>query len=384
MIRKQTAYGSSSNHSDQSIYCDVSETSQEDYESTLMEDDEDIYEEIPDTYYSSQPDIQRASTHHNSPPRSDQINRKLSQSLQKIKIVLQRTHRSLGEEGRRKNSLFTFKSRESKDRKLPKPPSIEQLERPFRSSTSAIYRERREGGGKVGEGEGEREGSRGSRDASQETSQEESEYYYDVRELNSPESSDDYYYCLEDPTEEEEDPYEEITYPDEKANNIINNNDVEDRNDNDNKSSERYNSNSSAGGVQYAEIDPVQTLELEKKIQKEQKQLERRRREKAEKWRRKFNLTGQEVPVNYALVKSDVGRGRNNRLRVKKGETVLVLRMEGNPPGLYLAKNERSEVGYVELCNIEFDPESIKAIMRVETEAASHEENGGVENISLV
>ena len=198
--------------------------------------------------------------------------------------------------------------------------------------------------------------------------EEENEYYYDVRELHSRGSSEDYYYCLDEPEEEEEeDPYEEITYPsspEQKANNNINN-------------------TSDSAGVQYAEIDPVQTLELEKKIQKEQKLLERRQRERAEKWRKKFNLTGQEVPVNCGLVKADAGRGRNNRLRVKKGETVLVLRMEGNPPGLYLAKNERSEVGYVELCNIEFDPESIKAIMRVETEAASHDENG-VENISLV
>lgn len=343
LIRKQTAYGSSpKNNDDQSIYCDIINTSHEDdFYSHHAEDDsdnhddqEDIYEEIPDSFYSSHPELQCASRQHNNNPfKSDQINRKLSSSLQKIKIVLQR---SLGDESRRKASLFQF----TKDRKLPKPPSVEQLERPFRSSSHDIYQ-----------------------DKCNEVSKQQSDYYYDIQEVASCTGSDEYYICIDDdelPNDvdrDEEDGYEQIIHP----------------------VTPEVKTDSPATGksttydncVQYAEIDPVLTRELEKKIEKDQKRLERRRKEHADKLLRSFGLTGLEVPVNYGTVKADAGRSRGRRLRVKKGETVLVLRMQGNPPGFYLAKNERSEVGYVELCNIEFDPESIKAIMRVDTEVSA-------------
>jgi len=116
------------------------------------------------------------------------------------------------------------------------------------------------------------------------------------------------------------------------------------------------------------EIDARKTAELEKKIEKEQKLLEKRRRESAEKLRTKFNLTGQEVPVNYGIVKEDAKKSKYN-LRVGKGEVVLVLRMEDNPPGLWLAKNERSEIGYVQLSNISCDAQVVKALMHVKPHA---------------
>ena len=102
----------------------------------------------------------------------------------------------------------------------------------------------------------------------------------------------------------------------------------------------------------------------EKKLQRDQKLMEKRRMQKAQHLLKKFSLTGQEVPVNYGIVKEDAKRTKCN-LKVKKGETVLILRIENNPPGLWLAKDERSEIGYVELSNIAFDPESVKEIMKV-------------------
>lgn len=116
------------------------------------------------------------------------------------------------------------------------------------------------------------------------------------------------------------------------------------------------------GGVEYAQIDEVKTLELERKIARETKRLERKQKERADKLRKKFSLTGEEIPVNYAVVKEDV-RGTSHKIKVKKGEIVLILRMEGNPPGLCLCKNERDRVGFVEISNIACDPQVVKTIM---------------------
>ena len=114
--------------------------------------------------------------------------------------------------------------------------------------------------------------------------------------------------------------------------------------------------------VEYVEIDPKKTAELERKIAKEQIALEKRQKEQADKLRKKFHLTGQEVPVNHGVVKEDARRTRY-KIKVKKDEVVLILRMENNPPGLWLAKNERNEVGFVELANISCDAETVKTLM---------------------
>ncbi len=74
-------------------------------------------------------------------------------------------------------------------------------------------------------------------------------------------------------------------------------------------------------------------------------------------------MTGEEIPVNAGIVKEDK-RGSRYDLYVRKGETVLILRMEGNPPGKWLAKNERAKIGYVDLANISFDAESVKSIIK--------------------
>jgi hypothetical protein len=101
----------------------------------------------------------------------------------------------------------------------------------------------------------------------------------------------------------------------------------------------------------------------EKQINSDCDPLAKKRELKAIKLRKKFNMTGEEIPVNAGIVKEDK-RGSRYDLYVRKGETVLILRMEGNPPGKWLAKNERAKIGYVDLANISFDAESVKSIIK--------------------
>ncbi|KAI1301268.1 hypothetical protein HDE_03331 [Halotydeus destructor] len=116
----------------------------------------------------------------------------------------------------------------------------------------------------------------------------------------------------------------------------------------------------------------------EKKLCREQKKIDKKRVSLAHKLKKKFNVTGREVPVNWGLVKEDAPKTRHN-IKVIKGETVLVIRMEGNPPGKWLAKNERGKIGYVELSNVAFDPDSVKTLMTLNTveaiDPAYHEYN---------
>ncbi|GFR27363.1 FYN-binding protein [Trichonephila clavata] len=108
--------------------------------------------------------------------------------------------------------------------------------------------------------------------------------------------------------------------------------------------------------------------EEEKKLRKEQKEKEKRDKE-MEKLKRKFGLTGDEIPIDDGLVKMDSRGSRSGDLPVKKGETVLILRMEGNPQGRWLVKNEKGKIGYVELTNIEVDPLSVKSAVTTTEDA---------------
>ncbi|XP_023225297.1 FYN-binding protein 1-like [Centruroides sculpturatus] len=102
--------------------------------------------------------------------------------------------------------------------------------------------------------------------------------------------------------------------------------------------------------------------ELLKDLQKEQKEHERRERE-LDKRRKKFGLTGDEIPLEKGYVKSD-RRGSQNDLTVKKGDILLILRMENNPVGRWLVQNDKGKIGYVELDNIKMDANSIKTVMK--------------------
>lgn len=102
--------------------------------------------------------------------------------------------------------------------------------------------------------------------------------------------------------------------------------------------------------------------ELLKSIQKEQKEQERRERE-LDKGKKRFGLIGNEIPLEKGYVKND-RRGSQYDLAVKKGEVLLILRMEDNPIGRWLVKNDKGKIGYVELDNIRVDANSIKTVMK--------------------
>ncbi|XP_054159364.1 uncharacterized protein LOC128957596 [Oppia nitens] len=104
------------------------------------------------------------------------------------------------------------------------------------------------------------------------------------------------------------------------------------------------------------------------KVDSKLSSFEKKQNLKAIKLRKKFNLTGDEIPVNAGIVKED-NRGNRYDLFVRKGETVLILRMEANPPGKWLAKSERSKVGFVDLDNISFDAESVKSVIKILTDS---------------
>lgn len=104
--------------------------------------------------------------------------------------------------------------------------------------------------------------------------------------------------------------------------------------------------------------------EIDRKLFRKQKMLDKKRRMQADKLRRKFNLSGNEIPLNVGVVKADV-RGNQMDLRIHRNEIVLILRIDGNPPGKWLAKNERGKIGYVDLDLIDVDIESIKSLMNV-------------------
>lgn len=82
---------------------------------------------------------------------------------------------------------------------------------------------------------------------------------------------------------------------------------------------------------------------------------------KMEKIMKRFNMTGKEIPVNAGIVKESYKSRSKYDLSVNQDETVLILRMENNPPGKWLAKNERSKIGYIDLNNVYLETDAIKA-----------------------
>lgn len=65
--------------------------------------------------------------------------------------------------------------------------------------------------------------------------------------------------------------------------------------------------------------------------------IDKKREAENSKLKKKYNLSGSEVPINAGTVKEDAKATRFD-LEVKKGETVLILRMEDNPPGISSCK----------------------------------------------
>lgn len=106
--------------------------------------------------------------------------------------------------------------------------------------------------------------------------------------------------------------------------------------------------------------------ELDRKLRKQQKALDKKREIRAEKLRRKFNFLGNEVPMMSGIVKKSQN-GNSVNLTVNKGEVVLILRIHDNPSGMWLAKDERSKIGYISNQLVEVDLENYKSLMNEPT-----------------
>lgn len=99
----------------------------------------------------------------------------------------------------------------------------------------------------------------------------------------------------------------------------------------------------------------------DRKLLKQQKILDKKLQSQAEKLKKKFNVSGNEIPLNVGVVKRDY-KGTHNNLTVNKDEIVLIMRIESNPPGKWLAKNERGKFGYIDLNLVDVDTNTLKCL----------------------
>ncbi|XP_070563648.1 FYN-binding protein 1-like isoform X2 [Ptychodera flava] len=96
--------------------------------------------------------------------------------------------------------------------------------------------------------------------------------------------------------------------------------------------------------------------EKEEKRLKELKEKEEKKHKKEEekRIRKLFNIKGDETPVLQGRAIRTYGAHDNsNHLPYLKGQLLYVIRLEGNPEGKWLAKNEEGKYGYVETGDID-------------------------------
>uniref|UniRef100_T1JM56 SH3 domain-containing protein n=1 Tax=Strigamia maritima TaxID=126957 RepID=T1JM56_STRMM len=110
------------------------------------------------------------------------------------------------------------------------------------------------------------------------------------------------------------------------------------------------------------ECDEKKKKEEERRIKQTQKEQERRTKERIRVLER-FNLTGEERPLEMGILKKPVRAWTIDQLSGKEGEKVAILRLKDNPAGKWLAINEKGKIGYVDLSNIEIKPEAIRSLM---------------------
>ena len=162
--------------------------------------------------------------------------------------------------------------------------------------------------------------------------------------------------CFGEKNADEEDLYQDIDLLDEDIYESLPNEPPEDRN----KAALYANETVDANGKNLAGKES----ELDRKLMKQQKTLDKKREMRAEKLRKKFNLLGNEVPLMSGIVKKNQN-GNSLNLAVNKGEVVLILRIHDNPSGMWLAKDERSRIGYISNQLVEVDLENYKSLMNV-------------------
>ncbi|KAL8584637.1 hypothetical protein ACOMHN_002366 [Nucella lapillus] len=112
--------------------------------------------------------------------------------------------------------------------------------------------------------------------------------------------------------------------------------------------------------------------EANKKEEKER----RKKEEELKKMRRKFGLNEGDEKVGDGVAKSSASGGVFSKdLGVTRGETIAILRMDGNPAGKWLVQNEHGKIGFVNSNNIEISTPTIRHLMEgVKHETGASEE----------
>ncbi|KAM9790122.1 uncharacterized protein ACBT44_018816 isoform 2-T2 [Syngnathus typhle] len=117
-----------------------------------------------------------------------------------------------------------------------------------------------------------------------------------------------------------------------------------------------------------------QRLDKEKKEQKE-------REKKENEMKKKFKVTGDEVPMYHAKVMV-ASKVRKNDLPVKSGDTVSIIRTTNCPRGKWLARDANHKYGYISVMNVELN---IKEMLEVgkKAQAAGRGVNMDGDTISI-
>ncbi|XP_063057102.1 FYN-binding protein 1 isoform X2 [Engraulis encrasicolus] len=109
-----------------------------------------------------------------------------------------------------------------------------------------------------------------------------------------------------------------------------------------------------------ARDDPRKQTKKDIKRQQEQERKEQKEREKKESaLRKKFKLTGNETPLHMARVRV-AWQGGKNDLVVQQGDSVEIIRTEGNPEGRWLGRTMDGTYGYISTKCLDMDYEEVK------------------------
>ncbi|XP_047426570.1 FYN-binding protein 1 isoform X1 [Mugil cephalus] len=101
------------------------------------------------------------------------------------------------------------------------------------------------------------------------------------------------------------------------------------------------------------EKEEKKRLEAEKKEQKE-------REKKEQDARKKFKLTGPLEVIHQGKARSDC-KGTKTDLALKQGDSLDIIRVQGNPEGKWLGRTQDGSIGYVKTTTVEIDFNTLKS-----------------------
>ncbi|KAM9820157.1 FYN-binding protein 1 [Neosynchiropus ocellatus] len=108
-----------------------------------------------------------------------------------------------------------------------------------------------------------------------------------------------------------------------------------------------------------------QNIEKDKEEKEQKKRLEAERKEQKEREkkeqdaRKKYKLVGSVAVIQQGKALMDC-RGSKTDLALKQGENLDIIRIQGNPEGKWLARNQDGSIGYVKITSVNIDFNSLK------------------------